>query len=181
MQTCLALRHVLEPIYLSTPGPAEWEKIANDFQEIWQFPNCIGAIDGKHVHVEAPPNSGSIFYNYKGRFSIILLGVCDAKYRFTKVDIGECGSRGDAGLFDECEIGKELQEGTLGIPPPRDVPGAAEKLPYVFVGDEAFPLQENVMRPYPGSRLDDERRVYNYSFSRARRTIENTFRILANR
>ncbi|KAL3246150.1 hypothetical protein MRX96_057886 [Rhipicephalus microplus] len=60
-------------------------------------------------------------------------------------------------------------------------------LPYVFVGDEAFPLKEYVMRPYARRTLhedDDksyERRVFNYRMSRARRTIENTFGILAQR
>ncbi|KAH7977803.1 hypothetical protein HPB49_003678 [Dermacentor silvarum] len=97
------------------------------------------------------------------------------------VDIGECGSRGDAGLFGECHIGQMLEDGQLGIPPDSEVPGAPMKLPYLFVGDEAFPLVKNLMRPYPGSGLDAERRVLNYRLSRARRTIENTFGILANR
>ncbi|KAH7980253.1 hypothetical protein HPB49_014184 [Dermacentor silvarum] len=97
------------------------------------------------------------------------------------VDIGDCGSRGDAGLFGECHIGQMLEDGQLGIPHDSEVPRAPVKLPYVFVGDEAFPLVKNLMRPYPGSGLDAERRVFNYRLSRARRTIENTFGILANR
>ena len=48
-------------------------------------------------------------------------------------------------------------------------------LPFVLVGDEAFPLKEYLMKPYPGRDLNEERRVYNYRLSRARRVIENAF------
>nr|XP_050031089.2 uncharacterized protein LOC126527339 [Dermacentor andersoni] len=170
-QTCLALRNVLQPIYLATPTTAQWKEIANDFETLWQFPNCIGAIDGKHVCIEAPGNSGTLFHDYKGHFSTILLAVCDARYRFTLADIGECGSRGDAGLFGECHIGQKQNDGQLGIPPDSKVPGAPMKLPYVFLGDETFPLLKNLMRPYPGFGIHAERRVFNYRLSRARRTI----------
>lgn len=53
-------------------------------------------------------------------------------------------------------------------------------LPYILVGDEAFPLTEYLMRSYPGKNLNDDRRNYNYRLSRARRTIENTFGILSS-
>jgi len=40
--------------YLLTPkSKVEWKKIANEFHELWNFPNCLGAIDGKHVIMQA--------------------------------------------------------------------------------------------------------------------------------
>lgn len=166
---------------MAPPTEERWKEIAHDFENLWNFPNCIGAIDGKHVRIQAPDNSGSLFYNYKGFFSVILLAVCDAKYRFIKVNIGQCGSAGDAGLFNNCDIGKDMKAGKLSIPEPRHIPGAPMPLPYVMVGDEAFPLSENLMRPYPRVSLDTETRIFNYRLSRARRIVENAFGILVSR
>ena len=44
--------------------------------------------------------------------------------------------------------------GTLPFPRPQPLPGTSgPDLPYVIVGDEAFPLRENLLRPYPGRNL----------------------------
>lgn len=55
------------------------------------------------------------------------------------------------------------------------------KIPHVFVGDDAFALKKNLMKPYAQNGLTIEKRVYNYRHSRARRISENLFGIIANR
>ena len=56
------------------------------------------------------------------------------------------------------------------------------ELPYHLAGDEIFPIKTWLMRPYPGSSLDDEENnFFNYRLSRARRIIENTFDIFVAR
>lgn len=67
-------------------------QISKSFLNQWQFPNCVGAIDGKHISIQCSPKSGSQFYSsYKKRFSIILMAACDAKYRFTWMNVGDYG------------------------------------------------------------------------------------------
>ena len=65
----------LVPVVMQPPTEQTWRNIARDFQKLWQCPNCIGAMDGKHIKIRAPPISGSGFYNCKGYFSIVLLAV----------------------------------------------------------------------------------------------------------
>ena len=87
-ETCDAIYEALAPDYLRPPSSAEnWMKIAKDFETIWKIPHVLGALDEKNIRIQYPPNTGTLFYNYKGFFSIILLGICDAKYNFTLVDI----------------------------------------------------------------------------------------------
>ena len=88
-ETSEAIIQVLLQYYMSPPETKDqWKNIAQEFGDIWQFPHVVGAIDGKHVVIEAPARSGTLYHNYKGTFSIVLLAACDAKYNFTLVDVG---------------------------------------------------------------------------------------------
>ena len=69
------------------PQGDQWEAIREGFLTQWDHPNCVGAIDGKHVRVKAPANSGSSFFNYKGSLSFVLMAASDANYHFTFVHL----------------------------------------------------------------------------------------------
>lgn len=79
------------------PSTESWKKCAEEFADRWNFPNCIGAIDGKHIRIRCPNLAGSLFYNYKDFHSIVLLAIVDAHYRFIAIDVGSYGREGDAG------------------------------------------------------------------------------------
>ena len=73
----------------------EWKVVAMDFGHRWNFYNCIGAMDGKHFKIDPPLQSGSLYYNYKDYFSVVLLAVVDAHLRFIYVDVGTNGRISD--------------------------------------------------------------------------------------
>ena len=95
-ETSDAIYEVLSPIYMQPPKTQEdWLAIAKDFQEIWNLPNVIGSIDRKHVRMMCPANTGTLFHNYKGYFSLQFLGISDARYCFILIDLGQYGSNND--------------------------------------------------------------------------------------
>ena len=158
-------------------------KVAENFQEKWQFPHCLGAIDGKHVPLKAPPNSGSVYFNYKDFHSIVLLAVVDANYKFLWYKLGDNGRQNDAGIYGASGIASALQDNTLDFPAPSPIRdhGDSIAVPYMLIGDDAFPLKTTLMKPYPQRGPTDSQVIFNYRLSRARRVVENAFGILVNR
>lgn len=125
-ETLPAIWECLSPVVLKAPTPEQREAIRQEFEQKWNFPDAIDSIDGKH---------------YKKFYSLILIAVVDARYRFTLVDIGAAGHQSDGGVLKESNIGKALTANTLGIPAvQRPAP------PLCLLGDEAFPLKTYLMR-----------------------------------
>lgn len=81
----------------------------------------------------------------------------------------------------EAQLASKINEGVFCFPPPKKLPATDIELPHVIIGDEAFSLQNNVMRSYPKkqAQADRTKAIYNYRHSRARRVVENGFGILA--
>lgn len=101
------------------------------------------------------------------------MAVCDAHYCFLIVDVGDNGWHSDGGVLAQSTFGQALESATLSLPSLRALPGTAIEAPFVFVGDEAFPLRTNMLRPYPGTNLSDAEAIFNYCLSRVRRIIEH--------
>ena len=182
-ETCGAISKVLQEKYLSPPETAaEWLSISEQFKESWNMFHVIGCIDGKHIRVECPKLSGTLYYNYKGFFSIVLMAICDANYCFTMFDLGQYGSNNDSGVLANSEMGQMFDSYLLNVPEDSKLTeNHEETMPYFLLGDEIFPLKKWLMRPFPGKNATEEERIYNYRHSRARRCIENAFGILSAR
>lgn len=168
---------------MPVPTREMWLEIAAGYAELWDFPNCLGSVDGKHIRISCPANSGSLYYNYKQYFSQVLLAVADAQACFVWLDVGDYGRNADAGVFTHSSFGKALQGNQLNMPSVFQIATDVEttELPYVFVADEAFPLKPNLMRPFPRRALDREKRIFNFRLTRARKTVEMAFGILASK
>ncbi|XP_071055934.1 putative nuclease HARBI1 [Onthophagus taurus] len=161
---------------------SDWMNIAEDFKTYWQVENCVGAIDGRHIDIRQPPGSGSYFFNYKGFYSIVLLAVVNANYEFIYVNCGTNGRVSDGGVLMQTDFGELLENKKLNLPSPTNFPDNRDIcLPFTFLGDEAFPLKENLMKPYPNKGITHDEKIFNYRMCRGRRVVENAFGILANR
>ncbi|KAB0803091.1 hypothetical protein PPYR_00061 [Photinus pyralis] len=167
------------------PKPTEelWKTSSARFNQQWNFPNCVAAIDGKHINIQCPFNAGSTYYNYKGSHSIVLMALVDADYKFIAINVGSYGRNSDGGIFEKSDIGKMLDQRTLNVPADSPLEPNGSPQPHVIVGDEAFPLKKYLLRPYSKSHLQENEahKIYNYRLSRARRVVENAFGILVAR
>ena len=164
-EVCEVLCEVLIPLCLRFPTVEELRIIADGFTNQLDFPNCIGAVDGRHCRIKKPPNSGSLFYNYKKFFSIVLMACCDANKRFIWANIGDfgefiilivdlyplnivfrsfysfAGSNNDAGIFRHCDLGNALANGQINFPTEQFLPGSDILCPFYLIGDGGFPLK----------------------------------------
>lgn len=97
-----------------------------------------------------------------------MMALVGPEYEVYYVSYGSPGSDSDTKIFNNSTL-KTLLENDI--------------LPegYFIVGDDAFTLRPYLMKPYPGQRLTEAERIFNYRLSRARNVVENFFGFLANR
>nr|XP_036227301.1 protein ALP1-like isoform X2 [Bactrocera oleae] len=180
-ETCAAIWNELHTVYVVQPNQSELKNISESYYIKTGMPHCLGGIDGKHINIVCPRRSGSLFYNSKKTFNIVLMTACDSDHTFTFVDVGAVESQSYGGIFAKSAFGKMILRENIVLPPLDHLPSTNKDFQFFFVGGSAFPLKGNLMRPYPGRNLSPLKEHHNKNLSSARVYIENAFGILANR
>eukprot|EP00745_Piridium_sociabile_P033516 TRINITY_DN57481_c0_g1_i1.p1 TRINITY_DN57481_c0_g1~~TRINITY_DN57481_c0_g1_i1.p1 ORF type:complete len:488 (-),score=103.76 TRINITY_DN57481_c0_g1_i1:251-1714(-) len=165
-------------------GPEMIKTLSDEFYTRWNMPHTFGALDGKHVAIKKPKNTGSLYHNYKGFFSIPLMALVSADYQFVWATTGGQGHMSDAQIWGETALKRKLEDGTIVRPAPcplTDDPADTTPVPYFIVSDDAFALKEWCMKPFSRRTMAPREVVFNYRLSRARRVVENAFGLLAQR
>ena len=91
-----AIYDEFQPDVLPFPKKVEWQDSVDGLKKHWQTPNCIGALDGKHVRICFPVNQHSYYFNDKKFHSLLLMVLVDYDYKFCSVEVGMNGSSIDA-------------------------------------------------------------------------------------
>ena len=96
---------------------AEWLEILKKFEERWNYPHALGAVDGKHVRIQKPKNGGLFYYNYKHTHSIILMAIAGPEYECLYADVGSNGRVNDSGIWNKTSLLQGIQDGSFKLSP----------------------------------------------------------------
>ena len=151
-------------------------------EELWQFPCCWAAVDGCHIPIKCPPGgpeSCKEYHNFKNFYSVIMMGLVDAHYRFICGTCGFPGNSHDSIIFQSTNVWADIRENDL-------IPCIGKRIvkvvvPPLVLGDSAFPFQTWLMNPYGNAVLSQKQSYFNYPLSRARMVTECCFGQLKGR
>ncbi|KAJ8891978.1 hypothetical protein PR048_004543 [Dryococelus australis] len=87
-RVCKAVWTIMHTECIPMFSEERWLENSQGFQNRANFPNCVGALDVKHVRIAKPASNGSEFFNYKKYYSVVLSVISDANYLFNYVEVG---------------------------------------------------------------------------------------------
>ncbi|XP_077550672.1 uncharacterized protein LOC144163868 [Haemaphysalis longicornis] len=175
---CVAVLDNFEDEWVKAVSPSNISQHMREFAAVSRFPQGIGALDGCHFAVSPPQEDAMDYYNYKGWYSIILLELVDHRYRFWYTNIGSPGRCHDAYVY-----GRRKLRNFVGSEAFRGPTAEIEEMvvPPIILCDQAFPLSENMQKPYASASPGTPEAAFNYSLSKTRRIVENAFGRLKER
>lgn len=163
-------------------GKQQFEEKMLDMEELWQFPCSWAAIDGCHIPLKCPDGGLSAckeYHNFKNFYSVVLMGLVDAKYRFIWGSSGFPGNSHDSIIFQSTQLWRDLTERETIPPIAKDLNGTI--VPPLILGDSAFPFQSWLKKPFTNAVLTPQQHYFNYRLSRARMVTEGAYGQLKGR
>lgn len=174
-RVCHVISQHLGPRYIYLPTTeAEVSEKTTAFLELFQFPQCIGAVGGTHIDIKQPSENASDFINRKSRFSLNVQACCDAKCLFMDVVVKWPGSVHDARVFTNSTLNSNLKNGHVPRCPKRIVDDE-EPIQVFILGDPAYPLLPYLMKEYVNGGSNPQEQYFGYKLCGARNVIECAF------
>ena len=140
------------------------------------FPYAFAAIDGSHLPIKCPSGRQEAmkqYYNFKKFYSVVLLGLVDANYRFIWASLRAPGNTHDSTYFQSTSLWDDITSWkTL---PGQVVEVNGVEIPPIILGDGTFPLQSWMMKSHEDAVLTQEKAYFNFCLSRARMVTEGAF------
>ena len=147
---------------------AEFLEKLIEMESMWQFPCCFGAVDGCHIPISCPSGgkeANKEYHNFKNFYSVVLMGLVDAKDRFIWASCGFPGNSHDSIIFQATDLFQNVTEGNLIPKFGKNENGVMITL--LILGDSALPFRSWLMKPYTNAVLSPQERYFNYRLSRA--------------
>lgn len=163
----------LEGKFIRLPTGDDIEEHIREFTVSTGFPQGFGSLNECRIEVSPPHGEAIDYHIYKECNSTVLLALVDHKYNFMYINFGSPGRNHDAGIYHKSSLpaliaSPQFSEKTVNL--------GDQAVGPVILCDQAFPLQANLMKPYPNQgRLAEEQQLFNYTLSKARRVVENAF------
>ena len=166
---CAPIEKHLKSLVIEKQSKTTLSRIVVEFEELRRLPYVIGAVDGSHIPIIAPPIDPTSYYCRKGFYSVLFQGVVDSKCKFWDYDFEWIGCCHDWTLFQNSHIRKKVMKGEL--------------LPYKLMGDGAYPMRPWFYSPFKGEKdgLPRAKAHWNFIQSSTRMAVERAFGILKGR
>ncbi|XP_054708934.1 uncharacterized protein LOC129218640 [Uloborus diversus] len=170
----LLVDNLLKEVITFPSSTAEVSRLIGEFEDIWGFPQCCGAIVGSHIQIKPPKKNATCYHNYRSLYSVILLAVVDAKYKFLYINVGATGRNNDSFVFKNSNLYRFFRQSTIFPPLNRILNNVS--VPACLVADSAFPLLPFLQKPYiQRHQMPEYQKHCNSTLSRARVVVENAF------
>ena len=158
----------------------EVQEAMDRFEELYKFPQIVGAIDGSHIEIKAPPVNHEDYFNRKQFYSIVLQGIVDSDLLFRHVAVGYPGSVHDSRVLQCSGVRDLADDGTIFKSPIKIIQG--EEVRPMLVGDSAYPLSSWLIKPFPyRANLLQHEKKFNQKLSAMRAVVERAFGLLKGR